>query len=338
MFNSDVVTQASIRRFSVACLILGMLASSCVGQEDKLKFFETPDSFNNSRFWLATSGTVVAYTATVIGLSQAWYADYGRRSFHFQNDWGEWENVDKAGHLFTTYMYSAWMSGVARWTGIDERTADWVGVGTAMAFQTTIEILDGFSEEWGFSWTDMAFNVLGAGAYIGQQRLWKEQRVLFKFSSTPINYPDYTVVSEDGENSMTLQQRVDMLYGTSFWERLLKDYNAQTIWASVNIHSFLNESSKFPRWLNIAAGYGAYNMYGGYTNKWEYDGASYVLDPELFPRYKQYYLSLDVDLTKIKSRSPFVRTLLSVLNVIKIPAPTIEFNRVDGVRWHAIKF
>ena len=79
-------------------------------------------------------------------------------------------------------------------------------------------------------------------------------------------------------------------------------------------------------------------MYGGYSNNWEYDGATYVLDPDLFPRYKQYYLSLDVDLTKIKSRSPFVRTLLSVLNVIKIPAPAIEFNRVDGVRWHAIKF
>jgi len=301
-------------------------------------FFTPSDTFNNKRFWTATGITAATYTATVIGLNEIWYKQYPRSGFHFQNDWGEWRNVDKMGHMFTSYLWSSWVSDVARWTGIESRKADWVGVGTSLLFQTTLEIMDGFSDRWGFSWSDMAFNVAGAGLYIGQQRLWNEQRILLKFSSTPVSHPDYIVTSTDGESVMTLNQRAEDLFGTSFFERLLKDYNAQTIWTSVNIYSFLQAESKFPKWLNVAFGYGAFNMYGGYKNEWMKDGAHYVLDDDTFPRYSQYYLSVDVDLSKIPVKSPFLRTLLKALNVIKIPAPAIQFNKIDGVRFHAIKF
>jgi len=301
-------------------------------------FFSPVDTFTKKRFWSATAATTVAYTATVVGLNEIWYKQYPRSDFHFHDDWGEWHNVDKMGHMFTAYLYSTWMSDIARWTGIESKKADWVGFGTALLFQTTFEVMDGFSEQWGFSWSDMAFNVAGASLYLGQQRLWNEQRVLLKFSSTPVSHPEYTVISDDGESIMTVHQRAEDLFGTSFFERLIKDYNAQTIWASVNIHSFLREESRFPRWLNVAFGYGAYNMYGGYENKWEKDGANFSLDEETFPRYSQYYLSLDIDLSKIRTKSPFLRTLLGALNVIKIPAPAIQYNRVDGLRFHAIKF
>ena len=161
---------------------------------------------------------------------------------------------------------------------------------------------------------------------------------MLKFSSTPVDHPDYPVTSTDGESVMTLQQRADDLFGTGYFELLLKDYNAQTIWASVNIHSFLKEESRFPKWLNVAVGYGAYNMYGGYSNRWEKDGADFVLSEDDYPRYSQYFLTLDADLTRIPSKSPFVRTLLGMLNVIKLPFPAVEFNKVDGVKFHALKF
>jgi uncharacterized protein YfiM (DUF2279 family) len=323
---------------SCAIFSLGIAVPGLAQQTQGQSFFTPADSFDNRRFWIATGITTVAYTATVIGLNEIWYKQYPRSEFHFQNDWGEWHNVDKMGHLFTSYLYSSWVSDIARWTGIESKKADWIGVGTSLLFQTTIEVMDGFSDRWGFSWSDMAFNVAGAGLYIGQQRLWNEQRILLKFSSTPVSHPDYIVTSEDGQSVMTLNQRADDLFGTGYFERLLKDYNAQTIWASVNIYSFLREESRFPKWLNVAFGYGAYNMYGGYENKWEKDGAHYTLDGETFPRYSQYYLSVDVDLSKIRTKSPFLRTLLGILNVIKIPAPAIQFNKVDGVRFHAIKF
>ena len=106
--------------------------------------------------------------------------------------------MDKMGHMFTAYMYTSYLSDIARWTGVESKKADWIGFGTAMLFQTTIEIMDGYSDRWGFSWSDMAFNAIGAGLYIGQQRLWHEQRILLKFSSTPVSHPDYLVTSEDG--------------------------------------------------------------------------------------------------------------------------------------------
>ena len=319
-------------------LFIVITMSSNIVQAQSSSFFVPADSFNNKRFWAATGVTAIAYTATVIGLNEIWYKQYPRSGFHFQNDWKEWRNVDKMGHMFTSYMYTSYISDIARWTGIESNKADWIGLGTAMLFQTTIEIMDGYSDRWGFSWSDMAFNAVGAGLYVGQQRLWHEQRILLKFSSTPVSHPDYLVTSEDGESMMTVIQRAEDLFGTSYFERLLKDYNAQTIWTSVNIHSFLREESRFPKWLNFAFGYGAYNLYGGYQNKWEKDGARYSLDEETFPRYSQYYLSLDVDLSKIPVKSPFLRTILGMLNVIKIPAPALEYNKVEGLRFHAIKF
>jgi hypothetical protein len=35
-----------------------------------------------------------------------------------------------------------------------------------------------------------------------------------------------------------------------------KDYNGQTYWLSVNLHSFI----KAPKWLNLAIGYGGRNV------------------------------------------------------------------------------
>jgi uncharacterized protein YfiM (DUF2279 family) len=41
------------------------------------------------------------------------------------------------------------------------KKSDVAGLGAGMMAQTSIEILDGFSEKWGFSWGDVACNVAG---------------------------------------------------------------------------------------------------------------------------------------------------------------------------------
>lgn len=321
---------------SVFCILSCFQQSLAQGSGNS--FFVASDTFHPTRFWSAAGLTAGAYTATVIGLNEIWYKQYPRGKFNFQDDWGEWRNADKMGHMFAAYMYAKWMGDLAYWTGIDRKTSDWVGFGTSMLFQTTIEVLDGFSTQWGFSWSDIAFNTAGAGLYLGQQKLWGEQRISMKFSSTPVDHPDYVVISNDGESSMTLDGRAQDLFGRSYLEQLIKDYNAQTTWVSFNIHSFLNEQSRFPKWLNLAVGYGAFNMYGGYSNNWEKDGAKYSLDPDAFPRYSKFYIAPDIDLTRIPTRSPFLKTLFGMLNMVKVPAPTLEFNSQDGVRWHWLRF
>ena len=219
-----------------------------------------------------------------------------------------------------------------------DRKAVWTGLVVASVLQGTIEVMDGFSAKWGFSMADIGMNTLGVGFYAGQEFLWEEQRITIKMSSYRRPYPIDLIYSEDGAHSTTLAARADALYGSSFAEVFLKDYNAQSYWASVNIHSFLpKENSKFPRWLNIAVGYSAENMYAGFGYDFTGpDGGHFILDPLEFPRYRQYFLSLDVDLTKIKTKNHSLKMLFQAINFLKVPAPTLEFNSLGEVKFHAI--
>ena len=106
------------------------------------------------------------------------------------------------------------------------------------------------------------------------------------------------------------------------------------IWMSINPAAFIsNENSRVPNWLNIAVGYGAENLYGGVENNWPTKDPVYFLDTSLYPRYSQYYLSLDVDFTRIKTNSGFLKAAFKVLNIFKVPAPTLEYNSVNGFRF-----
>jgi hypothetical protein len=73
---------------------------------------------------------------------------------------------------------------------------------------------------------------IGSGFFIGQEFLWKEQRIQYKFS---FHHKDY------GEPQ--LNQRADNLFGKSWYERMLKDYNAQTYWFSANLKSLFKQSN-----------------------------------------------------------------------------------------------
>ena len=187
--------------------------------------------------------------------------------------------------------------------------------------------------------SDMAFNTLGCAMMVTQELLWKEQRIVMKMSSYPTTYPETIIHSVEGGHTTTLKNRAHSLFGETYIERFLKDYNKQTIWASVNVYSFIrNKETKFPKWLNIAVGYGSNNMYGGFENEWFEDDVFYKLDDNEYPRYRQFFLSLDLDLTRIKTKSHFLKTLLFLLNTIKVPAPTVEFNTLGQVRFHAVYF
>jgi hypothetical protein len=53
--------------------------------------------------------------------------------------------------------------------------------------------------------------------------------------------------------------------------------------------------------------------------------------------YRQYYLSVDFDLSAIRTRSKVLQTLFFLVNTIKIPAPAVEFSR-KGLTFHPLHF
>jgi len=321
-------------------LIFLFFSSSLFGQQkERLPLFQPADTLNNWRFWGSAATGASIYTGVMIGLNNVWYSEFEQSKFHLFNDLGEWEDMDKVGHTVTAYTEANWIYKGAKWTGLEERKSVWLGVAMGTLFQASIETLDGFSAKWGFSIPDIAYNTLGVSVFASQQLIWEEQRIHLKISSYHKPYPDVPVTSIDGGSTTLLSTRASDLYGNGYATRFFKDYNAMTVWASANIYSFTkNENSKIPRWLNVAVGYGAENMFGGFRNEWFEEDVFYDFNNNDFPRYRQFYLSLDIDLTKIKTKSHFLKTIFNVVNIIKIPAPTLEINTLGKVRFHPIFF
>ena len=301
-----------------------------------IDFFQAADTFHKQRFWGFVGAATTTYVGAVLVLDKVWYAQYPRSAFHLFDDSGEWEQMDKYGHVLTAYTETKWIYQAMRWTGMENRKAAWAGMATGTALQATLEILDGFSTEWGFSWSDMAANTTGCVLFGVQQAVWNEQRMVLKVSNTPRSYSTAPIRSTDGSKTSSLRERTNNLYGQGYAQTFFKDYNALTWWLSINPKSF-SKNSRFPSWLNVAVGYGADNMFGGYVNEWPTKKPEFTVANDL-PRYKQFYLSLDVDLSKIKTKSKFLNTVLKTINFIKIPAPALEFNTLGQVKFHPLFF
>jgi len=220
--------------------------------------------------------------------------------------------MDKVGHFFSSYHIGRAGSEMLQWSGASKQKQLVYGAGLGFAFLTAVEVFDGFSSQWGASTGDVIANASGTALYVSQELIWKEQRIIPKFSFHTTHYAAL---------------RPEAL-GSSIAEQILKDYNGQTYWLSFNLYSF-SEGSKIPKWLNIALGYGAEGMITG------------NIDPVLAPkseRFRQFYLSLDVDLSKIRTKSHFLKTIFSIFNTVKIPAPTIEYSPHRGFKIHALYF
>lgn len=282
------------------------------------QFFVPSDTLNKARVVGVSTTAGIGYVVSIIGLNKLWYNDYPQSDFHFFNDNSSWMQMDKLGHSLTTYQLGRYGYEALRWSGIDNKKSIWMGGGFGLLYMTSIEIMDGYSAEWGFSTGDMLANIGGTSLFMAQQAAWNEQRMSLKFSYS---------------KSQIAQFRPNVLGGGGL-ESVLKDYNGQTIWLSVNPSSFSHSESKFLPWLNVAFGYGADGMLGGDSNPSKNEDAHPL--PE-YMRSRQFYLSLDVDLNRIETRSHFLKTIFSVIGFIKVPAPTLEMTRGD-MKWHWIYF
>ncbi|RAK20203.1 putative lipoprotein DUF2279 [Flavobacterium aquaticum] len=277
-------------------------------------FLKPSDTLNKSRRTGVYIGESVALGATLIGLNQIWYKDYPQTNFHFINDNNQWLQMDKLGHMYSTYHLGRVGSEMLQWSGASKKEQLIYGSTLGLGFLTVVEVFDGFSQEWGASSGDIIANLSGTALYVSQEVLWKEQRITPKFSFHQTKFAS---------------QRPETL-GASFNEEILKDYNGQTYWLSFNVHSFTKDSF-IPKWLNLAIGYSGEGMLYGNDSEALENGI--IQNP-----YRQFYLSLDVDLTKITTKSHFLKTLFSVFNTIKIPAPTLQYDEYNGLKAHFIYF
>jgi len=244
----------------------------------------------------------------MIGLNEAWYKNEPQEAFHFFNDNSEWKQVDKIGHFYSAFYVSTFSAKAINDCGVSAKKSAAMGALTGFVALFTIEVFDGYSSAYGASTGDLVANAAGSSFYWAQQVFWKDIRIQPKFSFHETKYA---------------AQRPNVL-GDGLAKELLKDYNGQTYWLSVDMDKFM----RFPRWLNIAAGYGAEEMV------YARDEQNFAAG---FSSYRQYYLSVDVDLRDIQTRSKVMRTLFNILSAIKLPAPALEFSQ-DGLTFHPFYF
>ena len=290
-------------------------SSVSIAQNSIGNFLTPSDSLNIQRRNKVVISEAILASTTLVGLNQLWYANYPKSDFHFINDNGDWLQMDKAGHVFSSYHLGRLGCNALKWSGESQEKQLIYGAGLGFVFLSAVEVFDGYSSQWGASMGDVVANASGTALFVSQQLLWKQQRIVPKFSFHTTHYA---------------LARPEIL-GSAWNEQLLKDYNGQTYWLSANLSSFLTDS-KIPKWLNIAIGSGAEGMVNGHDE---------LLPNNALPkgkRFRQYYLSLDVDLTKIKTQSPFLKTLFSLFNWVKIPAPTLEFTQYNKLKGHFIYF
>lgn len=288
---------------------------SVLAQNSFDNFFKPSDSLNWKRQNSVYVSEAVLASGALIGLNQLWYADYPQSDFHFINDNAQWMQMDKLGHLYSSYHIGRFGAEALNWSGASQKNQLIYGASLGFVLLTAVEVMDGFSEEWGASMGDVIANASGTALYVSQELIWNEQRIIPKFSFHTTEYANF---------------RPDLL-GSSMPEQILKDYNGQTYWFSANLHSF-SKKSKIPKWLNLALGYGAEGMIGEKDDK---NQLIFLIKPE---KYRQFYLSLDLDLTKISTKSHFLKTVFSVLNTVKIPAPTLEYSPQRGFKFHGLYF
>ena len=293
------------------------LPDACLAQG--VQEFDTTQGpgVDSKRLTFVIGGEVVITAGTMIALNSVWYKDFPRTSFHSFDDTKEWLQMDKCGHVVTSFYISKISIDLAKNCGLPYKKAALFGL-WGIAYQSGLEILDGYSSGWGFSWSDMGANVGGTALCMGQEFLWHQQRINLKVSYHDTYFPNY---------------RPEEL-GSSEGQRIFKDYNGQTYWLTANISSFIKKENKFPKWLDLALGYGATGMTGGSSNPLVNNKGISIPG---FERERKFYFSFDADLWRIKKLPRFLKVFTRTFGFIRIPFPALEFSK-QGVSFKPLYF
>ena len=254
--------------------------------------------------FLAVEGIVL--TGAITYLKYQWYNDKERVPFHFYNDFKGWNQIDKLGHFYISYLESNVGYSLLKKFNFSEKKALYYGGFQGLILETPIEFFDAYHEGWGFSLSDMLANSFGSLFFIAQQKLFDEQLIRPKLSFS---------------RSVYAQNANGLLGKNNLLSEFVYDYNGYTYWFSFSPKRIFKINT-IPEWINLSFGYGSNGMLGEFENRKTYRGK--ILP--VYKRYRQYYLSLDINLSKIKTNSRPLKKIFDVLSYLKIPLPTLEFS------------
>ena len=293
-----------IIKIGIICFVLFFFHKAW-SQSTLEAFLKPADSLNVYRRNAVVISETVLFFGGIMQINKLFNSDHSIAKFHCINDNLKCLQIDKFAHMFSSYQIGSLSYNALQWSGVNQKNKLIFGAGMGFVFLTSVEIFDGFNK--GTSFGDIAANAVGTSLFVSQELLWKEQRIIPKYSFHPMGPNSADIFSTD-------LGKIKYNVGSEF--------DAQTFWLSVNLHSFF-KGSMLPKWLNLATGYGVEGI----------SGAVVQTSP-----YRQLYFSFDVDLTKIQTHSHLLKTLFYVFNTMKIPAPALEVSAFGYAKWHLVYF
>jgi hypothetical protein len=241
--------------------------------------------------------TLTSVIALHIHQRNAWWSG-ARAPFHFQEDWISALQVDKCGHAFGGFLLSYGMDEALKTSGVDYNSSAIYGSVFGLAYQTYVEMEDGFAKDWGFSPSDWYFDVIGPAFYLAQHYVPALQNITPKWQYVPTEWTTKANINRP--------------------KTIIDDYNSTTFWYSLNINNMLPDDLKkyWIPWLNIAIGYGA-----------DSDLKPSSLGPPDQQNIRRFTIGLDYNLVKLLPEGgSFWNWFRQTLNYIKFPAPALQFS------------
>src|SRR5947209_9338420 len=239
---------------------------------------------NPARLAVVCAGTGGLIVGAHLQNYDSWWKG-ARGPFHLSVDDAYPLGADKCGHFLFSYYAADAVGRSLAWSGVGTERAIIYGGLTAFAFQTYVEIEDGFHPDIGFSIGDLVADAFGTVLPILQERSPFLNAISPKWSANP--------------SSRYLRHE---------YRTILDDYESQYYWLSVNLRALLGESTAtfVPTFLNVAIGYGVTNL--------DLKGGG----------DREFYLSLDLDVNRLPGSGGFLSAIKHVLNYIHLPAPAIR--------------
>ena len=284
-----------VSSFNYLFLLLSIIVQTSYSAQQK----RFRDSITKKNIILSSTA-LGATSLSYFGLYNLWYKKYPQTSFHFFNDLDEWNHMDKMGHVFSSYQ-------VARKSHLflDKKNIEHPlekSCFYSLFFMMGIEVLDGFSTEWGFSNYDLISNFIGTGLFYIQEKKFNTQFLKLKFSSHLSPYATCRPT----------------LLGNSFQENIFKDYNGQTYWITFDFNTRIQQKFKIFKYINLALGYSI----DGFTGA-RYNPNLNCAECNNLKRQSQYILSFDLDLTEIETKNKFLKLFFNAFSIIKFPTPAL---------------
>jgi hypothetical protein len=252
---------------------------------------------NKTRMEVVGTSSVLVLGSTYFYLEKRWWSD-GFTSFHFDDgrDWRYASNLDKVGHFYGGVVTADIYYSGFRWAGMPPRKAELYALGAAVFVQLSTEFKDGFAPTYGFSWADVVAGTVG-----GLQPLLRNRSAFLRDSQFKASYWQRTTKYFDHRGIKVEPFSIDDYINTAYWFSFSPRHFGGTAFRKA-----------WPHWLQLSVGVG--------------------LDAETWSPTRngegglwEFYVAPDIDLVKLfKPRKPFMRSVLHMLNFVKVPMPTVQ--------------